>query len=463
MVAIRRVSSTVAALALFLIVPSVASAHTLARIRRALDSACRRSTAQYTATVTVTETYFGGTIENIPVGQNVHELSSSTDHGNTGLNQNYFTQGAVGTQTGPANLGQPTSFTSPSSGAAATQRFTVTTSVPETYVLGNSYMHSPASATITGPSGGCTPPPPPPTSPPTVSVTAVTQLRGAARRHLQRHRRHRLERGVLGARGHGGGIEGHQLPLAQRDRRAVEHPRGSHHVHPHRADAADGLRDRRARRKRRQRHDRRAERWLPAAAPAADLPDRPDAGERSCVTPSCATGQTLVNGVCMTPSCPSGQSLVGGHCVTPTCTGAACSPQPPTCAPSQTMSGGRCVSKPSIICPAGQVKSGDTCVREACRVAARSSFRVRAGEMNTILVSSAPSPARCRARRCGSPSPAARRSRSRPPTAADRQGQAQARRDHLRPQHRVQQRQGEGVRAEGPHRPPSAGLHRLTR
>ena len=55
--------------------------------------------------MTVTETYFSGTIENIPVGQNVHELSSSTDKGNTGLNQNYFTQGSVGTQTGPANLG----------------------------------------------------------------------------------------------------------------------------------------------------------------------------------------------------------------------------------------------------------------------------------------------------------------------------------------------------------------------
>ena len=38
------------------------------------------------------------------------QLASSTDTGNTGLNQNYFTQGAVGTQTGPVNLGQPTSF-----------------------------------------------------------------------------------------------------------------------------------------------------------------------------------------------------------------------------------------------------------------------------------------------------------------------------------------------------------------
>src|ERR1700759_3431565 len=163
----RSISGMVAAFSLFLAFPALSSAHTLAG--SAGPSQCVNPlNGQYTATVTITETAFGGTIENIPVGQNVHELNTSTDHGNTGLNQNYFTQGAVGTQTGTVNLGQPTSFTSPSSGAAARQTFTVTTSVPETYVLGNSYMRSPSSATITAPSGGGTPPP----APPTVSVTS---------------------------------------------------------------------------------------------------------------------------------------------------------------------------------------------------------------------------------------------------------------------------------------------------
>src|SRR5207244_3322001 len=103
MVAIRRVSSTVAALALFLIVPSAASAHLLS-VSTGPSKCVSPLNGEYTATVTVTETYFSGTVEYIPVGQNVHELSSSTDRGNTGLNQNYFTQGAVGTQTGPVNL-----------------------------------------------------------------------------------------------------------------------------------------------------------------------------------------------------------------------------------------------------------------------------------------------------------------------------------------------------------------------
>ena len=101
--------------------------------------------------MTITEQYFSGTTEDIPAGINVHELASSTDTGNKGLNQNYFTQGAVGTQTGPVSFGQPTVFTSPSSGATATQHFTVTTSVTETYVLGNSYMGSPSTVTISAP------------------------------------------------------------------------------------------------------------------------------------------------------------------------------------------------------------------------------------------------------------------------------------------------------------------------
>jgi hypothetical protein len=154
----RSMGGMVAAFSLFLAFPALSGAHTLA-VSVGVSQCVTPLNGQYTATVTVTETYFGGTTENIPVGQNVHELSSSTDKGNTGLNQNYFTQGAAGTQTGPADLGQPTSFTSPS-GAPATQQFTVTTSAPETYVLSNSYMRSPATGTITAPASGCAPAPP---------------------------------------------------------------------------------------------------------------------------------------------------------------------------------------------------------------------------------------------------------------------------------------------------------------
>lgn len=157
----RAMGGMVAALSFFFVFPALASAHLLA-VSAGPSHCVTPLNGQYTATVTVTETYFGGTTEDIPVGQNVYEvLASSTDKGNTGKNQNYFTTGAVGTQSGTANLGQPTIFTSPASGGAATQQFTVTTSVPETYVLGNSYMSSPSSATITAPSSGCTPPPPP--------------------------------------------------------------------------------------------------------------------------------------------------------------------------------------------------------------------------------------------------------------------------------------------------------------
>jgi hypothetical protein len=144
----RSMGGMVAALSFFLVFPALASAHLLA-VSAGQSHCVTPLTGQYTATVTVTETYFGGTTESIPVGQNVYELASSTDKGNTGKNQNYFTQGTVGAQTGPENLGQPTSFTSPASGGAATQQFTVTTSVPETYVLGNSYMGTPSSATVT--------------------------------------------------------------------------------------------------------------------------------------------------------------------------------------------------------------------------------------------------------------------------------------------------------------------------
>jgi len=152
----RMMGGLITAFTLVLAFPALASAHTLS-VSVGPSTCVTPLNGSYTATVTITEQYFGGTIENIPVGQNVHELSSSTDKGNSGLNQNYFTQGAVGTQTGPVSLGQPTSFTSPNNNTTATQQFTVTTSVPETYVLGNSYMGSPSSGAVTAPKTGCAP------------------------------------------------------------------------------------------------------------------------------------------------------------------------------------------------------------------------------------------------------------------------------------------------------------------
>ena len=102
----RLISGLIAAFSLVLAFPALASAHTLSV--SAGPSQCVTSnganTGQYSSTVTITEQYFGGTTEVIPAGINVHESSSSTDKGNTGLNQNYFTQGAVGTQTGPLSL-----------------------------------------------------------------------------------------------------------------------------------------------------------------------------------------------------------------------------------------------------------------------------------------------------------------------------------------------------------------------
>lgn len=159
----RSISSVVAAFSLFLVFPALASAHILS-VSASSPTCVTPLNGQYTATVTVTATYFSGTSENIPYGRNVVQLSTSTDTGNDKkLNQNYFTQGAVGTQTGPVSFtGQPSSFTSPAGSTPVTQHFTVTTSVPETYVLGNGYMSSPSTATINAPASGCTPPPPPP-------------------------------------------------------------------------------------------------------------------------------------------------------------------------------------------------------------------------------------------------------------------------------------------------------------
>jgi hypothetical protein len=152
----RLISSGLAAFSLVLAFPALASAHTLSV--SAGPSACVTPlNGSYTATVTITEQYFGGTTEIIPVGLNATETSSDGAHGRF-TPHNYFTQGAVGTLAGPMSFpGQPTSFTSPNNNTAVTQTFKVTTSVPETYVLGNSYMRSPSHATITAPNGGCTP------------------------------------------------------------------------------------------------------------------------------------------------------------------------------------------------------------------------------------------------------------------------------------------------------------------
>jgi hypothetical protein len=381
MVAIRRVSSTVAALALFLIVPSAASAHLLS-VSAGPSKCVSPLNGQYTATITVTETYFGGTIENIPVGQNVRELSTSTDRGNTGLNQNYFTQGAVGTQTGPANLGQPTSFTSPSSGAAATQTFTVTTSVPETYVLGNSYMRSPSSATVTAPTGGCTPPPAPPAVSATAATNCVVPLDGTFNATIDIT----SSAAFSVPAGTSAGSKGVNFLSPSATGAPSSIPAG------HSTFTLTGLTQQTVYVIGAPNGNIASVNIVPPTGGCQPPPPPPtcSAGQTLingvCVTPTCPSGQTLVGGVCTTPSCASGQTLVNGVCVTPTCTGAACNPQPPTCAPSQTLSGGRCVSRPLVTCPAGEKQSGNSCVREACRVSARSAYKVRANEMNTLVV-----------------------------------------------------------------------------
>jgi hypothetical protein len=178
------IGGVVAALLLLLAFPALASAHDLS-VSVGPSQSVTPLDGQYTATVTITEANFGGTTENIPVGQDVLQAPSSTDTGNTGLNQNYFTQGAVGTQTGPVDLGQPSSFTSPTSGAA-TLDFTVTTSVPETYVLSNSWMDSPATGTITAPASDCTPPPSCPSGQTLVNGVCVPQTNCPAGETLTR-------------------------------------------------------------------------------------------------------------------------------------------------------------------------------------------------------------------------------------------------------------------------------------
>lgn len=271
----RLMSSMVAAFTLFLACPALASAHLLA-VSAAPSQCVTPLDGQYTATITVTETYFGGSTENIPVGQNVHELSTSTDKGNTGLNQNYFTQGAVGTQAGPVNLGQPTSFTSPSSGAPATQKFTVTTSTPETYVLGNSYMTAPSSATISPPAGGCAPPPSCPSGQTLINMKCVPPTSCPADETFT------------------GGV---CVPVTS-------------------CAAGETLSQ-------------------GVCVPPTSCPNGEVMSGTQCVPPtSCPSGEVLSGGQCIPPTvCPSGETLTAGNCVPPTVcpagemlTGGKCTP-----------------------------------------------------------------------------------------------------------------------------------------
>jgi hypothetical protein len=339
----RSMSGMVAAFSLFLAFPALSSAHTLS-VSAGPSQCVNPLNGSYTATVTVTESYFSGSVENIPVGQNVHELSSSTDKGNTGLNQNYFTQGSVGTQTGPADFGQPTSFTSPSNGSTATQKFTVTATSTETYVLGNSYMSHPSSVTINPPSSGCTPPPSCPTGqtlvngvcvPPTSCPTGQT-----------------LKNGVC--------VPPTSCPTGQ--------------------VLSGGV-----------------------CVPPSGCPTGQVLSGGVCVPPtSCPTGQVLSGGRCVPPSnCPNGEVLSGGQCVPPSgcpsgqvLSNGQCVP-PSGCPSGQTLSGGQCV--PPTSCPAGQTLTGSVCAAKTvvpaaptfpavCQASTRG-FKVRAGQVDTIIVS----------------------------------------------------------------------------
>ncbi len=342
----RLISGLIAAFSLVLAFPALASAHTLSV--SAGPSQCVTSnganTGQYSSTVTITEQYFGGTTEVIPAGINVHESSSSTDKGNTGLNQNYFTQGAVGTQTGPVSFGQPTTFTSPNSNATATQTFTVTTSVPETYVLGNSYMGSPSTASITAPKSGCTPPP---------SCPSGQTLSG----------------GVC--------VPPTSCP-------AGETLSGGVCVPPTSCPSGEVLSGGKC-------------------VPPTGCPAGLTLSGGVCVPPtSCPSSQVLSNGQCVPPtSCPSGEILSGGKCVPPstcpsgeTLSGGQCVP-PSTCPSGDTLSNGQCV--PPTTCPAGDSLSAGVCTPPVvvppptvypavCR-ASTQGYKVRAGQQDTIIVS----------------------------------------------------------------------------
>ncbi len=356
----RLISSMVAAFSLVLAFPALASAHILS-VSAGPSQCVSPVNGQYTATVTITESAFGGTTEDIPAGINVHELASSTDTGNKGLNQNYFTQGAVGTQTGPVSLGQPTVFTSPSSGGTATQHFTVTTSVTETYVLANSYMGSPSTVTISAPKAGCTPPPSCPSGQTLVNGTCVPPTSCPAGETLT------------------GGV---CVPPTSCPSGQVLS--GGKCVPPTSCPSGQVLSGGKC-------------------VPPTSCPSGQTLVNGQCVPPtSCPNGQVLSGGKCVPPStCPSGQVLSGGQCVPPTTcpsgqvlSGGQCVP-PTTCPSGESLSGGQCV--PPTTCPAGQTLTGTTCATTTvvpppktfpavCR-ASTMGYKVRAGQEDTIIVS----------------------------------------------------------------------------
>jgi hypothetical protein len=317
-----RMGGLVAAFTLVLAFPALASAHTLS-VSAGPSTCVTPLNGSYTATVTITEQYFSGSIENIPVGQNVHQLSSSTDKGNTGLNQNYFTQGAVGTQTGPVSFGQPTSFTSPSN-ASATETFTVTTSVPETYVLGNSYMGSPSSATVTAPKTGCAP----------TCPTGYSLVNGVCTPPT-------------------GCPAGETLS-------------GAKCVPPSGCPSGETLTG-------------------GVCTPPTTCPSGQILSNGQCVPPTnCPNGEVLSNGQCVPPTtCPGGETLSGGQCVPPTTcpsgqslSGGQCVP-PTTCPSGQTLTGSVCATTTAV--PPAKVYPG------VCR-ASTMGYKVRAGQVDTIVV-----------------------------------------------------------------------------
>jgi hypothetical protein len=325
----RLISGLIAVFSLVLAFPALASAHTLSV--SAGPSQCVTSnganTGQYSSTVTITEQYFGGTTEVIPAGINVHESSSSTDKGNTGLNQNYFTQGTVGTQTGPVSFGQPTTFTSPNSNATATQTFTVTTSVPETYVLGNSYMGSPSTASITAPKSGCTPPPSCPSGDTLVNGVCVPPTSCPSGETLT------------------GGV---CVPPTSCP--SGEVLSGGKCVPPTTCPAGDTLSN--------------GQCIPPSTCPTGDT-----LSNGQCIPPStCPASDTVSNGQCTPPTtCPSGETLSNGQCVPPT-----------TCPTGETLTGGAC-TPPTVVPPPAVYPA-------VCR-ASTQGYKVRAGQQDTIIVS----------------------------------------------------------------------------
>jgi len=320
----RLIGGMVVVFTLVLAFPALASAHILS-VSVGPSTCVTPLDGSYTATVTITESYFSGTIENIPVGQNVYELSSSTDKGNKGLNQNYFTQGAVGTQTGPVSFGQPTSFTSPSN-SSATQKFTVTTSVPETYVLGNSYMGSPSHATVTAPTSGCKP----------TCPTGYSLVNGVCTPPTGCPAGETLSGGKC--------VPPTGCPSGETLSGGVCTP-------PTNCPSGQVLSN-------------------GQCVPPTNCPSGEILSNGQCVPPTnCPNGEVLSNGQCVPPTtCPSGESLSGGQCVPPT-----------TCPSGESLSGGQCVP-PTTVVPAPKVYPG------VCR-ASTMGYKVRAGQVDTIVVS----------------------------------------------------------------------------